>query len=400
MTPVVVYGASGVLGALVAAEVAARGAPLVLAGRDRRRLEAARARLPARRAGGDGRAVADAGIAVAAIHDRAALARAFAGAGVVIGCAGPFRSLGTHLAAAAVDAGAHLVDVAGDQGYLRRVHEEEDAPARRRGVVVAPGAGGLGALGDLAARWAAEVVLAGDAAAGAPAPGSRLADDAPLDEVTVAMAVDGFAPAPAARRAMIDAATAPGVMWRAGRWDPTRAAARGRTVDFGALGRRPARSFPAPEIITVPRHVAARVVDGYVALPDDPWARGLERLTPLAALAAPLAGLVAPLFETLIDPTAIPDEEARARARFAVVARARKGFAEAQVRLTGADVYALAARTVVDAALALAAAGVAADAAGARAPAELTDARAALRALERAGALAIEASFATAASSR
>ena len=375
---IVVYGASGVVGELVASSLAAGGARVVLAGRDRPRLAAARDRI-----GGA------ASVAVAAAHDRGALDRVVAGARVVVGCAGPYPQVGGALAAAAVAAGADYVDVAADQAFVRALHEEHDADARRKGVVVAPGAGGLGAIGDWAARWAAEAAL------GAAPSLARIGDDAPLDEVTIAVAVDGFAPAAAARRAMIDAVTARGVVWRAERWDPTRAAARGRDVDFGELGRRAARSFPAPEIITVPRHVAARVVDGFIALPDDPWARGLERLAPLAGFASPFAGLLAPILETFVDPTRVPDAAARAAARFAVVADARRGFEHALVRVAGRDVYALAAVTAADAALTLAATAPERRIAlrGVRAPSELAIAGEALAALEAAGALGLTTSF-------
>ncbi|MBE7450359.1 MAG: hypothetical protein HS111_16105 [Kofleriaceae bacterium] len=71
----------------------------------------------------------------------------------------------------------------------------------------------------------------------------------------------------------------------------------------------------------MPRHVAARVVDGYVAPPDDPWARGLERLTPLAALAAPLAAGWSRLCRTLVDPRAIGDAARARRGRFGGRAR-------------------------------------------------------------------------------
>ncbi|HUQ01457.1 MAG TPA: saccharopine dehydrogenase NADP-binding domain-containing protein [Kofleriaceae bacterium] len=376
---IVVYGASGVVGGLVAGALAAGGANVVLAGRDRPRLAAVRDRI-----GGA------ATVAVAAAHDRGALDRVVAGARVVVGCAGPYPQVGGALAAAAVAAGADYVDVASDQSFVRAMHEEHDADARRRGVIVAPGAGGLGAIGDWAARWAAESVL------GAAPSRTRLGDEAPLDEITVSVAVDGFVPAPAARRAMIDAVSARGVVWRAARWDATRPAVRGRDVDFGALGRRQARSFPAPEIITLPRHVAARIVDGFIALPDDPWARGLERLAPLAGLASPFAGLLAPILETFVDPTQVPDAEARAAARFAVVADARRGFEQARVRVAGHDVYALAAVTVAEAALTLAArADDDRDAprAGVCAPSELALAGATLTELEAAGALELTTSF-------
>jgi hypothetical protein len=79
-----------------------------------------------------------------------------------------------------------------------------------------------------------------------------------------------------------------------------------------------------------------------------------------------------------------------------VVADVRHGFEHAQVRVTGRDVYALAAVTVADAALTLAASahderGRASS--GVRSPSELSLAGETLAALEAAGALALTASF-------
>ncbi len=333
-----IYGASGTTGALVAAALVARGARVVLVGRDRVRLRAVAARL------------GDPPVLVAAAHDPAALARAFAGARVVIGCAGPFARIGAPVLAAALAAGAHWIDLAREQAFLRASYEEHESTARRAGLAVVSGMGVEVALGDWAARCAA-AALAGDATL---ADGTdRLVATPPLDELAIGYALDEFTPTPGTQRSLLATVTGPGVTWRSHRWDPVRPGARRLDLDFGPRGPRSARSFPAGEIITVPRHLEVAAVETYVAL-GGAWAM-YERAAPLFALAGGVAGRwLDALLAPLVDPTRVPDADARARARFAVVAQARRGHERAQVVVAGGDVYATTATIAAEAALALA----------------------------------------------
>src|SRR6185437_15060321 len=93
---IVVYGASGTLGRLVARALADRGARVIACGRSLERV----------------RPIADdlaIGARAAACDDPRALAAAFAGARVVISCAGPYAEVGTGVIAAAIAAGAAYV---------------------------------------------------------------------------------------------------------------------------------------------------------------------------------------------------------------------------------------------------------------------------------------------------
>jgi hypothetical protein len=81
---IAIYGASGTTGALIAHELADRGADLVLAGRDAGKLEALAAEL--------GGATA---VAAAAADDVLGLLAAFRGSRVVVACAGPFGTIAT-----------------------------------------------------------------------------------------------------------------------------------------------------------------------------------------------------------------------------------------------------------------------------------------------------------------
>ena len=100
--PIVVYGATGYTGRLVAAELARRGLDAVLTGRDTAKLRALRADLHV-----------DWPLRAAPLDDLVALRAVGAGAAVVLSCAGPFTRLGAPLIDAALAAGAHGAALSG-----------------------------------------------------------------------------------------------------------------------------------------------------------------------------------------------------------------------------------------------------------------------------------------------
>src|SRR6266545_2454548 len=140
---IVIYGASGTTGGLVAAELVRRGFEVVLSGRDQTRL----ARLAEKLDGLE--------IRPAQVHDPAEMAAALRGASAVVACAGPFLLVGAPVLRAAIEAGVHYLDVSGEQAFLREVHEQHDSPARRAGIAAAPGFAWEVAIGDWAASRAA-----------------------------------------------------------------------------------------------------------------------------------------------------------------------------------------------------------------------------------------------------
>ncbi|HVV83610.1 MAG TPA: hypothetical protein VHE35_11080, partial [Kofleriaceae bacterium] len=323
-----------------------------------------------------------------------ALRGAFDGCAVVIACAGPFARMGAPVVAAAIDAGAHYLDVCGEQAFMRACFEEHESAARHRGRVVVNGLAFEGALGDWAARWAA-LALCGaldldEEAPVARAPIARLADDRPLDELVIGYAASGFVPTPGTQRSLVAALTGPGVVWTAGRWDPARPGARRRDLNFGpGIGSRSALSFPSGEVITVPRHVAARRVETLLAAGGPRWlTAGLGLAAPLLALAR---GPLPALLDSLADPHQVPDPVRRSAARFAVVAQARRGFERTQVTITGHDVYGVTAHLAASAAARLAARGE--GPVGVLAPSEVFPAAASLEALEAYGELTVATSF-------
>ncbi len=127
---IVLYGATGYMGALTAQAMVASGVRPVLAGRDQRRLSALAARLSQ---AGDGTELET---AVAAAEGPGRL-RDLIGAGdVLVSTAGPFMKVGRPVVAAAVDAGAVYLDSSGEPPFIREVFEEFGPRAERTGAVL------------------------------------------------------------------------------------------------------------------------------------------------------------------------------------------------------------------------------------------------------------------------
>ncbi len=254
-----VYAATGRLGQVVAREIAGRGAPLVLAGRDQGRLRALAAQLP--------RALAR----PAPADEPAALRAAAEGCDVLVNCAPPLRSLSEAVARAAVDAGADYLDAAGEQGAIRALFERLDGPARERGVAVVPACGFDYALGDCLARVAAGGLE-------------------PVDRITVAYALDSTDTRRGSLRGAVESDHAGELVYRARRWRPAPAAGVSRaTFDFPGTGRRTVTRYGSGEILTVPRHTDVDTVESFITVealaPHPLLAPALPYLRPLAAMA-------------------------------------------------------------------------------------------------------------------
>jgi len=124
---VLIYGAYGYTGELVAREAVRRDLRPVLAGRRREPLE---------------RLASELGLEhrVFGLEDPDRLAESVAGAGVVVHCAGPFELTTPPMARACVEAGVHYVDITGEMMVFAALHRM-DAAARERAVTLLPGAG-------------------------------------------------------------------------------------------------------------------------------------------------------------------------------------------------------------------------------------------------------------------
>jgi short subunit dehydrogenase-like uncharacterized protein len=369
---IVVYGASGTTGTLVAEELYRRGFEIVLAGRDRVRLA------------GLAETLGGVEIRQAAVHDQAALEAALTGAKVVVSCAGPFLIVGEPILRAAIAVGAHYLDTCGEQAFLREAHERCDARARRAGVAAVSGFAFEVALGDWAAGRAAARVRALDG--GDP--------EEPIDAVTIGYAISHFRPSAGTVQSAVTSLARPGLIWHQDRWEPAAAGSRSRRITFPApFGERDAVLFPSGEVVTVPRHVDCRRVETYLA-----WGDGSS----IARTLARAAGLVGPFLPLLASSplgalarsraaaARPPDLAERTGSRFAVVAEAAHRFHRARVSLSGSDLYGISAEIVAEGVAHLMAAAPAMT--GVLAPSELMDGEQALAELVGAGRIALEES--------
>lgn len=267
---IAVYGASGYTGRLVVAELARRGIETVLVGRNVDRL---------RQVGAE--------IRQAAIDDHAALVRAFRGCDAVVNCAGPFTLLGEPVVRAAIDAGCHYVDIAGEQRYLAWLFDTIGPVAEAAGVSVVPSANDDGLPSDLLAHLVAARVQ-------------------PVREVAIGLDLvrTGAPPTRGTLRsalANLDTFTSGGLGYADGRWHqdiPAR-----RTSMALATDAVPVVKFPLPAVVTVPRHVRASHVEG------------LAR----AELVAGFADITRELVENVPEG---PSEENRQAARWIIVVEA------------------------------------------------------------------------------
>ncbi|WP_083661951.1 saccharopine dehydrogenase family protein [Actinophytocola xanthii] len=170
-TSVAVFGGYGHTARFVLAELSRHGLTPVLSGRDADRLR---------------KAASEAGLSpdtvrVATAEDPDALDAALAGTAAVLNCAGPFADTAPMVAAAAIRAGIHYLDIGAEQVVALRTLTDLDEAATRAGVVVAPSVSFYGGLGDLLATAA-------------------MGDWPAADAVEIAIVLDSWLPTEGTRR--------------------------------------------------------------------------------------------------------------------------------------------------------------------------------------------------------
>ena len=298
-------GATGYTGRLVADELANRNISHRRGGRNRARLDS----LPTTPNAETVEVDASNPIELDAFCD---------GLDVLITTVGPFADLGMPVVEAAVRNNTHYVDSTGEPDFMSDVYEKyADAP-----VAVVPACGYDYLPGDCAAALAAR----------------KLGSDGDPIDVVVAYEVKGFRPSRGTAKSTLGA-IAPG----ATRLERT-------TVAFPE-GKKDAVAVPLGERLTVPLHLPnARVTTAFVARPG--VAAAADFLGPAAGAFGALMRGAGPVLRRFTDRMSEgPDEETRKKARFRILAEARRGPARSAVLVEGSDVYQLTAVLLVEAAL-------------------------------------------------
>ncbi len=310
---IVLYGATGYTGNLIAEVLAARKEAFVVAGRSPEKLRALVRELATRHEG------VDVDSRVASVDDPAALAAAFEGADVVVSAAGPFELCGEPVVAATVAAGAAYCDTTGETGFMRRVIDDyADAP-----VPIIPAAGFDYVPHNMAARLAIEAC----------------ADPANLESVETAQYVKRMAVSQGTMRSAMGAVLGTGTERAAGRLVTARFAQYTRTFEFPPpIGAMSAVSTPTGDAVQVELMTDAPNVRGYFIVSDSA-ARAL-RLTGGGIEKMLGVGLVQRGFDKLVDRASEgPSPDRRAASTFGVIAEARSGNETRRAFAAGRDVY-------------------------------------------------------------
>jgi len=146
--PVVVYGANGFSGRLVAEFLREYNVPFIAAGRSRQRIQDVMDHVP-------GIETADYEIAEVggSVNELAGL---FRGARVVCNTVGPFLYNGPRVIEACLEAGCHYLDIGGEQAWLRQVDEQWGEKFAARDLLAAPATAFMSVPSDIAAHLCLE----------------------------------------------------------------------------------------------------------------------------------------------------------------------------------------------------------------------------------------------------
>jgi short subunit dehydrogenase-like uncharacterized protein len=340
---VVVLGATGFTGRLVAADLAERlaGSPTrwAVAGRDAAKLRAVVDRI--------GSAGDPPAIEVVDVGDPAALISLSARTRVLATTVGPFARYGEPVARACVTTGTHYADITGEPAYVRLLQDRYDGEARARGVKLVSCCGFDSVPHDLGARFTV----------------GHLPDDVPLTVRAYVRGEGRFSGGTAV--SALDAIAAGSISPEAGRIEaPGQRRAVGlpprihRVPELGGYG------VPLPTIDPSIVLRSARVLEGYgSAFRYGHYARVRRLPTVVAGLglvgvAAAMAsfGPTRSVLERLLpSPGEGPDAEQRARSSFDVTFLGSGAGVQVVTRVAGGDPgYEETAKMLAEAALSLA----------------------------------------------
>ena len=146
--PVVIYGANGFSGRLIAEYLREFNVPFIAAGRSLTRLRDVMQHVPGIETA-DYECVETQG----SVED---LTRLFSGAKVICNTAGPFIYNGPPVIEAALKAGCHYLDIGGEQAWLRTVSETWGPKFAEHGLLAAPATAFMSAVSDSAIRLCIE----------------------------------------------------------------------------------------------------------------------------------------------------------------------------------------------------------------------------------------------------
>jgi short subunit dehydrogenase-like uncharacterized protein len=310
---ILVYGAYGYTGSLVAEAATDRGLPITLGGRN----------------GGKLRSLADdldRPVVQFRLDDDAAVRAAIDDHDVVLNCAGPFVHTADPLVEAAIETATHYLDITGEITVFEAIHARDER-ARDAGVTLLPGVG--------------FDVVPTDCL------GAHLADRLPEAE-SLELAFEAEGPASdGTTRTSLRHLHEGGRVRRNGEIERVPLAWRDREVDFGD-GTRSVVSIPWGDVSTAYHSTGIPDVTVYMSMSPGSirWQRRLRAVTPLLKL-----GTVRWLLGTLLASGGDgPDAETRAETGARVWGRASSENQAVESFLRTPNTYALTVDSAIEAA--------------------------------------------------
>ncbi|MEA2294195.1 MAG: hypothetical protein QOE86_1834 [Solirubrobacteraceae bacterium] len=315
---IVLFGATGFTGGLVAERLVAQGERPVLAGRDPERLKRLADRL-----GSDLETVK------ADVLRQNSVFSAVGDGDVLVSTVGPFAKYGDVAVRAATAAGATYLDSTGEPSFIRRVFQQFDEPARRQGAALLTAMGYDWVPGALAGALALDRAGAGAVR---------------VDVGYYALGGGAEFASPGTKESLVGATLDPAFAFRDGRLVTERGGARIRT--FRIAGRdRPAMSIGAAEHFTLPAAFPQlRDVNAYLG-----WFGPLTRAVAAGSLATSIVTRVPGTRAVMqaagerlmaLAPSRTAESAGSSTSFIAAEAYAADGTRLADVLLQGADGYA------------------------------------------------------------
>ena len=309
---ILLSGGTGFTGSLLAKALIERGASLRLIGRSQHRLE----KLAEKLKGDVELVVADMGVP-------AALQKAMEGVSVAVSAVGPYQQIGEPFFKAALTTRTPYVDICAEQFFLRDMYERFESKVRRAGIPVVMGMGVAPALADWAANICSEGLVR-------PA-------------ITINHALEKYRPSRGIRQTAMAQMAHPIEIWEQDRWEPvTFSQLTGTTVFPSPYGQRETSCFPAGAVMTIPRHVDAERVIGYLALVGDAsfarwFSLATSALTPAlpALLNSPVGAFLSAESGRDLPFPPVANHESK----FAVLVQASTKNQATQMAVLGADPY-------------------------------------------------------------
>jgi short subunit dehydrogenase-like uncharacterized protein len=292
---VAVFGASGHTGRFVVAELRHRGFAPIAIGRDRVKMT------------DSGFQESGIPIRTAAIDDPASLDRSLAGAAAIINCAGPFLDTADAVAAAALRARIHYLDVTAEQASAQATFDSFAKAARDSAIVLIPAMGFYGGFADLLATAA-------------------MGDWVSADEILVGTALDSWHPTQGTRKTG-ERNTATRLVMENGKLVPLAQPTTQTLWDFPEpFGRQDVSEVPLTEIPLIATHLRVARLRSYLNN-------------------APLRDLN----DTATPPPVAVGERGQSTQTFLVQVAVRNGNTIRRATGRGHDIYAFTAPLVVEA---------------------------------------------------